>query len=70
MMSCGEVRDAMHRYLDDELPECEVTRLESHLLDCGACREEHGRWQDVVDAVRGRERPIGLRRTRRRACAS
>jgi anti-sigma factor RsiW len=53
MMSCGEVRDAMHRYLDSELPEREVTRLESHLLECEACREEHGRWQDVVDAVRG-----------------
>ena len=53
MMSCGEVREAMHRYLDGELPEYEVTDLESHLLDCEACREEHGRWQEVVDAVRG-----------------
>ena len=53
MMSCGEVRDAMHRYLDGELPQGEVTALESHLLDCSACREEHGRWQDVTDSVRG-----------------
>jgi anti-sigma factor RsiW len=53
MMSCGEIRDAMHRYLDGELPAHEVTGLESHLLDCETCREEHGRWQDVADAVRG-----------------
>ncbi|MEX2303860.1 MAG: zf-HC2 domain-containing protein [Bryobacterales bacterium] len=53
MMDCGDVRDAMHRYLDGELPEDEITRLESHLLDCAACREDHGRWQEVADAVRG-----------------
>lgn len=53
MMSCDESRAAMHRYLDGELPAHEVTGLESHLLDCAACREEHGRWQDVADAVRG-----------------
>lgn len=53
MMNCGEGREAMHRYLDGELPEGDVTALESHLLDCAACREEHGRWQEVADAVRG-----------------
>jgi anti-sigma factor RsiW len=53
MMSCDEVRDAMHRYLDGELPENEITGLESHLLDCATCREEHDRLQDVADAVRG-----------------
>lgn len=53
MMTCAEVREAMHRYLDAELPGCEVTDLESHLLDCAECREEHRRWQEVVDAVRG-----------------
>lgn len=44
MMTCAEVREAMHRYLDAELPGCEVTDLESHLLDCAECREEHRRW--------------------------
>jgi anti-sigma factor RsiW len=53
MMSCEQAREAMHRYLDGELPGYEVAGLESHLLECSACREEHGRWQDVVDAVRG-----------------
>ncbi|MEZ5392894.1 MAG: zf-HC2 domain-containing protein [Bryobacterales bacterium] len=53
MMRCDDAREAMHHYLDGELSELEVTGLESHLLDCEACREEHGRWQDVADAVRG-----------------
>lgn len=53
MMSCDDTREAMHRYLDGELAGNEVTGLESHLLDCAACREEHGGWQDVADAVRG-----------------
>lgn len=53
MMTCGEVREAMHRYLDGELPEGDVTALESHLLGCADCREEHSGWQEVVDAVRG-----------------
>jgi anti-sigma factor RsiW len=53
MMCCSEVADAMHRYLDGELPALEVTNFESHLLDCGACREEHSHWQEAVDVVRG-----------------
>ncbi len=53
MTNCGEVREAMHRYLDGELLEREVTGLESHLLDCADCREEHSRWQEVADAIRG-----------------
>ncbi len=53
MTTCAEVRDALHRYLDSELPERDVTELESHLLDCADCREEHRRWQEVTDAVRG-----------------
>ncbi len=53
MMTCNEVRTAVHRYLDAELAEREVTEIESHLLDCAACREEHRRWQEVADAVRG-----------------
>ena len=69
MMPCSDVREAMHRYLDGELPEYEVTRLESHLLDCATCREEHDRWQEVVDAVRGareayRPAPASERRVR------
>ncbi|MDA1233467.1 MAG: zf-HC2 domain-containing protein [Acidobacteria bacterium] len=52
-MTCGEVREAMHRYLDGELAEREVTGFESHLLDCAACRTEHSHWQEAVDAVRG-----------------
>jgi anti-sigma factor RsiW len=53
MMSCNEVLEAMHRYLDGELDEREVTGFESHLLDCAACRAEHSRWQETVDVVRG-----------------
>ncbi len=53
MTSCSEVREAMHRYLDSELHASEVTEFESHLLDCVDCREEHRRWQEVADAVRG-----------------
>ena len=53
MMSCNEVLDAMHRYLDGELDEREVTGFESHLLDCATCRAEHSRWQEAVDVIRG-----------------
>jgi anti-sigma factor RsiW len=53
MMSCQEVRAAVHRYVDAELCEREVTEVESHLLDCAACREEHRCCQEVADAVRG-----------------
>lgn len=53
MMRCDDVRDAMHRYWDGELPEHEVASFESHLLDCMACRDEHSREQEVADAVRG-----------------
>ncbi|MBI1354771.1 MAG: hypothetical protein GC160_10515 [Acidobacteria bacterium] len=52
-MTCAEVREALHCYLDAELQGDEVNDLESHLLDCADCREEHRRWQEVVDAVRG-----------------
>lgn len=54
-MDCAEVRESVHRYLDSELQASEVTALESHLLDCAACRQEHQRWQEVVDAIRGAE---------------
>ena len=53
MMSCNEVLEAMHRYLDGELDEREVTGFESHLLDCATCRAEHSRWQEAVDVIRG-----------------
>ena len=53
MMRCEEVRASLHGYLDSELTGGEVTAIESHLLDCDGCREEHRRWREVVDAVRG-----------------
>lgn len=55
MMDCAQVRESVHRYLDSELQDYEVTDLESHLLDCAACRQAHQRWQEVVDAIRGAE---------------
>ncbi len=52
-MNCDQARSLIHCYLDNEMPALQVAQFESHLLDCDGCRDEHRRWQEVVDIVRG-----------------
>jgi anti-sigma factor RsiW len=58
-MNCQEARNLIHCYLDDEMPALQVAQFESHLLDCDGCRDEHRRWQEVVDVVRGSTKAYG-----------
>ena len=60
MISCTQARDWIHLYLDSELDAQRVTALESHLLDCEACRTEHMRWKEVADTVRGSKELYGV----------
>lgn len=40
-------------YLDAELPEPELDRLEEHLDDCGECRSEYEEFAEALALVRG-----------------
>jgi anti-sigma factor RsiW len=50
---CTEVREKLHLYVDDELPQAEVLELEKHLVECPACSAEYQNVRMVVDTVRG-----------------
>jgi predicted anti-sigma-YlaC factor YlaD len=62
---CGETRELVSLELDGELSELEAARLESHLEECGACRQLKSELAELTLALRAApleqlERPITL----------
>lgn len=52
-MTCHDARDLASQYVDGELPEELVMRLERHLLRCAGCREEAESLRLTVEALKG-----------------
>jgi anti-sigma factor (TIGR02949 family) len=50
-MTCDQVRQLLHAYIDDELDIATVLRIESHLPDCPACLRETEAAQVVRTAM-------------------
>ena len=48
-MMCEEARQILNDFIDRILPENERARIESHLADCGHCREELARLRSLLD---------------------
>jgi anti-sigma factor RsiW len=55
-VTCQESRNALHLYLDGELPPPEVLCLEAHLVECVLCRKEYETLLAAVESVRGAHR--------------
>ena len=62
-MNCGDVRDLVHAYADDELDVITAREVDDHLVDCAACRGKLGEVRAVKEAVGGQyfRAPLGLR---------
>jgi anti-sigma factor RsiW len=54
-MDCGEVRDLLHPYADDELPADERRAVAAHLEGCKACAAAYA----GLEALRGRVKAAG-----------
>lgn len=52
-MDCGEVRDLLHLYIDDELPWEERQTVERHLADCPACAKALADLQELRERIHG-----------------
>jgi anti-sigma factor RsiW len=50
-MTCEELRDPLHGYLDRELDLVRSLELEQHLEECPACPETLGRYQELQEAL-------------------
>lgn len=58
-MKCAEVRELLGNYLDQELTESMMQRIERHLLRCPACAYEARSIEQVRQMLRqGVERPM------------
>lgn len=51
-MECSELLARASEWLDEQLPEVEVRRLESHLSYCSRCREYHSSLIQSLELVR------------------
>jgi len=62
-MNCGDVRDLVHAYADDELDVMTAREVEEHLELCATCRGKLGEVRAVKGAVGGQyfRAPVGLR---------
>lgn len=49
--TCNELQPLMSGYLDGELDTSDRQRLEAHLAECGACREEFEKMKSLVSAA-------------------
>jgi len=47
-ISCHELLDFLHLYLENELPEDRRVEFDRHLAVCEACREYIRRYQDTI----------------------
>lgn len=54
---CREVLERLSLYLDGELPEAEVVRVENHLRGCDRCARFGGAFGEVVAGLRRRLGP-------------
>lgn len=52
MSGCEETRAQIAFYLDDELSEPEKGLVESHMRDCGSCREIYNKEQRLFTSIR------------------
>ncbi len=52
-MECREARQLIPLLQDGELGEAESLRMQEHLADCEACREEFALWSSVASALSG-----------------
>lgn len=62
-MDCGEVRDLLHVYVDDELLWEERQAIEAHLTECAECARAHADLKTLRERIRGagtHEVPLGL----------
>lgn len=50
-MECNEARQSLGAYLDQELTDDQVARLEAHLKDCEGCRQELDEVRDLCMAL-------------------
>ncbi len=48
---CEEIHDLLSGYIDDELSESEIIRVEDHLAACAQCYSEYEQLQEAVDLV-------------------
>lgn len=48
---CDRARDVLSRFLDNDLPGRDATRLVAHLTQCVGCRHEYDRLQGVKTAL-------------------
>lgn len=53
-LSCSAVLECLGEYVDGELTEIDVARVESHLRGCTVCERFGGRYASVVHAARDR----------------
>jgi len=53
MSPCGESKERIHLYVDNELTPPEALEFERHLVECAACRAEYQRVRAVADVIRG-----------------
>ena len=51
-MNCRDVQSLAGNYLDGELPEEMCDRIQRHLLQCSACREEIESLRTAVEVLR------------------
>ena len=62
-MNCGDVKDLVHAYVDDELDVITAREVDEHLNMCARCRGKLGEVRVVKEAVGGQyfKAPAGLR---------
>ncbi len=63
-MKCNKARKKMALHVSGDLPDKEKTALESHLINCEACREEFEvlkRSQAVIEKISESDTPVPLR---------
>lgn len=51
-MTCAEVRDLLGNYIDGELTDAMVQRIEKHLIRCAACAYEARSIEQARDLLR------------------
>lgn len=61
-MTCAQASESLSAYIDEELEQRQRSEVESHLVDCAACRQRFASMRDLKHAVArldSREEPPG-----------
>jgi len=53
MKECGEIRERLSAFIDDELPAPERKLIEDHLHKCPACAQEESSLRQIIDLMDG-----------------